>query len=154
MLSRALGNMLNVSRCCTTYRKQQLKDLELCPAHHLFISYVCRNPGSTQDRMAEALCIDKTTVAHRLARLEETGYVDRRPSPQDGRCRCVYPTQRALAVYPQVHGAFEDFTAQALQGLSEADQAELERLTELVRQNAVRLIRGQRDAKQGGEKQP
>lgn len=147
MISRALGNILNISRCCATYRKQQLRQLELYPAQHLFITCICRQPGITQDRMAETLCIDKTTVAHRLAKLEQDGYVERRPSPKDGRCRCVYPTAKAQAVYPQVHGAFEQFTALALEGLSEQDKAELERLTELVRHNAVRLIREQKQGR-------
>ena len=147
MISRALGNILNIGRCCATYRKQQLKGLVLNPGQHLFITCICRHPGITQDRMAEALCIDKTTVAHRLARLETDGYIERRISPQDGRCRCVYPTAKALEVYPQVHGAFEQFTAQVLDGLSEQDKAELERLTELVRANAVRLIRQQKQGR-------
>ena len=146
MSGRILGNVLNISRCFNTCRARQHKDLQLRPGHHLVIICVCRSPGITQDGIAEALCLDKTAVAHRVAKLEQTGYVERRPLPQDGRCRCVYPTAKAEELYPQLHREFEAFAARMVQGLTEQEQAELARLTATVRRNAVQLLREQRAA--------
>lgn len=144
MSGRALGNVLNISRCFSTYRLRQHKELPLHPGHHLLIICVCRTPGITQDGIAETLCLDKTTVAHRVAKLEQTGYVERRPLPGDARCRCVYPTGKAQQLYPQLHREFETFAEQLMRGLTEQEQAELIRLTEKVRANARQLLRQQR----------
>ena len=139
MKNYALGNIMRISRCCNTYRKEQLKDVDLTPAQYIFISYACRKPGSSQEQFVSAISIDKTTVAHRLNKLEEMGYIERRVSAEDGRRRCIYPTEKALAIYPQIHSAYEYFTENILEGLTEEDKAELTRLTNILCQNAIQL---------------
>ena len=113
----------------------------------MLISCVCRHPGNSQDEYAELLCLDKTTVAHHMLRLEKSGYVDRQVSPEDGRARCVFPTESALALYPRIHGSYEAFTSALMTGLSQEDQRELTQLSEILYQNALRLINGQGDGK-------
>ena len=147
MHSRALGNILRIGRCCKLYRKQALRDTDLHPAQHLLISHICRRPGLAQEELIEELYLDKTTVAHQLMKLEEQGYLRREPSAEDGRCRRIYPTEKAETVYPRIHGVFEDFTAGILAGLTEEEQQELERLTEILRRNALRLVEPERSEK-------
>ena len=77
-------------------------------------------------------------------KLEEQGYIRREAPAEDGRCRRVYPTEKAEAVYPRIHGVFEDFTEGILAGLSAEEQAELERLTEILRRNALSLTEPER----------
>ncbi len=140
MRSRALGNILSVGRCCRLYRARSLGDTELRPAQQMLLSYVCRRPGLAQEELISALYLDKTTVAHQLMKLEEQGYLRREAPAEDGRCRRVYPTEKALAVYPRIHEAFERFTEALLTGFSGEEQAQLEALTERLRANAVRLL--------------
>lgn len=145
MKHRILGNLLRVGRCCNAYRKQRLKDCALPPALHLYITMACREPGCTQEQIAANFCIDKTTAAHQLIRLEELGYLERRPSESDGRCRCIYPTARATALYPQIHGAYEEFADRLLEGLSAGELDELERLAGILCRNAVAMARETRE---------
>ncbi len=140
MQSRTLGNILSIGRCCRLYRAGSLGDTELRPAQQMLLSHVCRRPGLAQEELIAALGLDKTTVAHRLMKLEEQGYIRREAPAEDARCRLVYPTEKALAVYPRIRAAFERFTEGILTGLSESEQAELERLTELLRRNALALL--------------
>lgn len=135
---------MRISRCCTTYRKQQLKESPFNPAQHIYISYACQYPGCSQEQLISAICLDKTTVTHHLNRLEEAGYIERRVSSADGRRRLIYPTEKALKLYPQIHGAYETFTEKIQEGLSPEDRAELLRLTEILGQNAMRLIQGKK----------
>lgn len=141
MSNRSLNYILRVGRCFRTYRRQQLSDTDLAPMRQLLISFVCRHPDRIQDSCADSLCLDKTTVAHHLVKLEKQGYVDRRVSPEDGRQRQVFPTQAAWELYPRIHEAYETFTAALLVGLTEEDQQELARLSEILYRNAVSLIR-------------
>jgi DNA-binding MarR family transcriptional regulator len=140
MESRVLGNILRIGRCCQLYRRRELRDTDLHPAQHLFISHICRRPGMAQEELISALHLDKTTVTHQLTRLEEQGYIRREASEEDGRCRRIYPTEKGEAIYPRVHAAFRDFTAAILAGLSPEDAAELERLTAVLRHNAMALL--------------
>ena len=139
MESRVLGNILRVGRCCQLYRKRALGDTDLRPGQHLFISHICLRPGLAQEELIGELYLDKTTVAHQLMKLEQQGYIRREAPAEDGRCRRVYPTEKALAVYPRVRQTFREFTEGILEGLGEEDLAELERLMALLRQNALRL---------------
>ena len=147
MRSRALGNILRISRCCHLYRRRALRDTDLNPAQHLLLSHVCLRPGLAQEGLAGTLYLDKTTVTHQLNKLEDMGYIRRESAPEDGRCRRIYPTEKGEKVYPRVHKVFEDFTAGLLAGLSEADREELERLMELLCRNAARMA----EEKPGGE---
>ena len=140
MHSRILGNILRIGRCCKLYRKRALKDVELVPAQHLLLSHICRRPGLSQEGLAGTLFLDKTTVAHQLNKLEEQGYISRQPSSEDGRCRLLYPTEKALEIYPRIHGAFEDFTGGLLAGFTEEERETLEALTDRLFQNARKLL--------------
>ena len=140
MHSRTLGNILSIGRCCKVYRARALEDTALRPAQQMLLSVVCRQPGRAQEELISALYLDKTTVAHQLVRLEEQGYIRRQPSPEDGRCRLLYPTEKGKEAYPLVHGAFEAFTAGLLEGFTEEEQQTLEALTERLFRNARRLL--------------
>lgn len=143
MHSHALHNILRIERCFQTFRRQQLRDTDTTPVQQTFISCICRHPGKSQDEYAELLCLDKTTVAHHLLKLEKLAYVDRQVSPEDGRARCVFPTQAALDLYPRIHASYEAFLMALLTGLSQEDQQEFTRLSEILCRNAVCLIRNQ-----------
>ena len=140
MKHRELGNLLRISRCFDSYRRQHLKDVDLYPALHLFVSHVCRHPGCNQETLVEALCVDKTTVAHHLARLEEKGYITRRVAEDDARCRQVFPTEKALAIYPQLREAYDAFYDGLLESLSPEDREAVARLSEVLYKNARGMV--------------
>jgi len=140
MKHRELGNLLRISRCFDSYRRQQLRDADIYPALHLFVSHICRHPGCNQETLVEALCVDKTTVAHHLARLEEKGYIERRVAEDDARCRRVYPTERALDIYPQLRRAYDTFYEGLLRDLSPEDRETVARLSEILYQNAKAMV--------------
>lgn len=140
MLSEALHNIFRISRYNIAYRAAHLPAPDLTPAQCLYISHVCRMPGATQEQLARAICTDKTTAAHQLSTLERCGYVERRVSARDGRCRCVFPTEKALAVFPVLRQQQEAFTDAVLACLSAEECAELTRLTALVCGNAAALL--------------
>ena len=140
MSHRDLGNLLRVSRCFDSYRRQRLRDVDLYPALHLFVTHVCRHPGCNQESLAEALCVDKTTVAHHLARLEEKGYIERRVDEEDARCRRVYPTPRAEALYPRLREAYDAFYEGLLADMAPEDREAVARLGEILYQNARKMV--------------
>jgi DNA-binding MarR family transcriptional regulator len=61
--------------------------------------------GITVSELADLAHVRKQTMAQAIDQLERTGYVERRPNPQDGRSRLVYLTRRGTAVPPVTHAA-------------------------------------------------
>ncbi len=142
MKNRALGNILRISRCFRLYCRRALGDTELKPAQQLMLSHICRRPGMAQEELSTVLILDKTTVAHQLLKLEAQGYLRRSPSPEDGRCRRVYPTEQGEAVYPRIREAFALFSEGLLSGLNPEEGEQLEHLSEKLLSNARGLAAG------------
>jgi DNA-binding MarR family transcriptional regulator len=61
--------------------------------------------GITVSRLAELAGVRKQTMAQAVDQLESTGYVERRPNPNDRRSRLVFLTDRGTAVPPVTHAA-------------------------------------------------
>ena len=140
MLSEAIRYIMRIGRCDIMYRVQHPLADDLSGVQHLYLVHACSNPGDTQEHFAHDICVDKTTVAHQLQRLERSGYIRRTPDSEDGRCRCVYPTEKTQALLPLLYADAEAFTAAALDGLTAEEQRELARLTKKVWENARRLV--------------
>jgi DNA-binding MarR family transcriptional regulator len=63
--------------------------------------------GITVSELAELARVRKQTMAQAVDQLEGTGYVERRPNPNDRRSRLVFLTQRGASVPPVTHAAAE-----------------------------------------------
>lgn len=121
-----LMRMVNIlSRCQALYRADRLRDEELCSWHYNYVLPVCRHPGMSQEQLARHVCMDKSNVTRHLSRLEEKGYVERRPSETDKRVTLVYPTGRLEDMIPKVRQINQDWSDYILDGLS---AEEIERL--------------------------
>lgn len=68
----------------------------------MYVTCICECPGLTQDQLASKLQIDKGTVAKTLQQILAFGFITRRNSPRDRRVNQLYPTQKALDIYPQI----------------------------------------------------
>jgi len=63
--------------------------------------------GITVSELAELAQVRKQTMAQAVDQLERTGYVERRPNPNDRRSRLVCLTDRGKSVPPVTHAAAE-----------------------------------------------
>jgi len=98
-----------ISRCSNQFRSERLRDTGLCGQHCAYILRVCREPGTTQDAIAREICVNKSNVTRQLAALEQNGFVERRPCEADSRAMEVYPTEKALAVLPEVRAVLREW---------------------------------------------
>lgn len=117
-----MHNITDISRCAAQYRSEQLAPLGLKACHASYLSAICHCPGITQDQLARRIFINKSNVARQLAILEEDGFVERRPSPEDKRATQVFPTQKALNILPQLIQIFRDWEALVAQDLTEEER--------------------------------
>lgn len=113
------------ARLSELYRNEKLKEFGLSGIHHTYILNICRQPGLTQEELAEVIYVNKSNVTRQLAVLEKAGYVNRTPSKVDARKQLVFPTEKAQTVYPKVVEILTDWNAIVLEGLSEEEQKAL-----------------------------
>ncbi|MBQ4417014.1 MAG: winged helix-turn-helix transcriptional regulator [Butyrivibrio sp.] len=141
MTSATLGNILYISRSYSTYQRSFAGGTELLPSQITLITYVCRNPGSRQDSLTDALGLDKTRLAHRLNDLEKRGYISRGICPEDARVKLVYPTEKAEEIYPELHAHFEAFLREVFGGMSKEDSEALDRMLKEARCRAKETVK-------------
>ena len=92
-----------------------------------------KEPGVAQARLAELLEIEPISVSRLVDRMEEAGWIERRPDPTDRRVRQIFPTERSLAAFGAIKGVAGEVYEQALAGLPrEARRSLIEGLTALV----------------------
>lgn len=101
-MSQLNRQMLAIARCNTQYRSEKMAPYGLKACHTSYLMNICANPGISQDQLAQRILINKSNVARQVAVLEEEGYLRREPSSQDRRVMELYPTEKALALLPQV----------------------------------------------------
>ena len=97
------------------FSRLALKDAELELSMCTFLHAVRRHPGIGQDALAEKLCLDKTTVAHRAAQLERRGYLTRSTDPADGRKKRLFitpKTERFKASLVAIETRYYDWVTQ------------------------------------------
>ena len=140
MARTVLGNITRIQRCFTLYRKRKLKGLDLLPSMYSIINYVSWNPGCMQEELGQELCLDKTTVTHHLAKLEEKGYVERKIASEDARKRRVYLTEKSGQILPAMHETYEEFLEGLMDGLTEEESENAKRLLDHVYDNAIHMV--------------
>ena len=121
-------------------RSQKLKPLGICGGQVPYLLRLCREPGLTQEEIAEALYVNKSTAARQVNSLERAGFVERRISAEDRRCMRVYPTDRALAALPQLRETVQEWNEYLLDGFTESERATLLQMMERVAGRAQAYI--------------
>lgn len=120
-MSKFMKTLNNISRSQAIYRQSRVAAEDLQGGHFAFVLAICREPGRSQEELARELCINKSTVARNLNQLEEKGYITRQPLLSDRRQFSVYPTEKMLAVLPQIKKASDEWMALLSEGIPKSE---------------------------------
>lgn len=88
-----------------------LADLDLTPGAFGLIALIRANPGITQNQLARAFAIDKSTLTPVLNRLQQRGLVERAPLAHDRRFNVLRVPAEAEARVDEILGRLEGFEA-------------------------------------------
>lgn len=135
-----LGFLLkDVTRLYTRRFEERAQALSLTLPQCKALTYLARNEGVSQKRLAELIEIDPMSLVRILDRMEADGWVERRADPQDRRARCLVVTERARPIIELIWQIVAETRAEALAGLDESDRARLMTLLERVHVNLLAL---------------
>lgn len=127
-------------RCYTQYRDENIKPLGINGCHHMYIVNICKNPGITQEKLSKLLFINKSNVTRTIDQLEQDGFVLRQPSPEDKRSYLIYPTEKAVEIYPKIQEIITAWKNNILSDFSEEEKILLLTMMEKVMNKALNTV--------------
>ncbi|HEX5018700.1 MAG TPA: MarR family transcriptional regulator [Actinomycetes bacterium] len=89
--------------------------------------------------LAERACLDLSTVSRHISALESNGYVSRTPDPDDGRATLLAVTKAGQKLVRETREQRLTMVASALKDWSDADRADLIRLTRRLAESLENL---------------
>ncbi|TLG71521.1 MarR family winged helix-turn-helix transcriptional regulator [Culicoidibacter larvae] len=113
----------------------EFKDVNLSRGQYVYLVRICEHPGIIQEKLAELIMVDRTTTARAIKRLEASGFVERRGDSENRKIRKLFPTKRALEVYPFIIRENIYSNQVVLAGLSTKEAEILADLLVKVREN-------------------
>jgi len=135
-MSDIIRDITEITRAGTQYRSDSFAPMGLKACHASYLQEICAEPGISQDRLASRICINKSNVARQAAVLEEGGFITRVSCQNDKRVMRLYPTEKALALLPQIQKIMDDWENCLTQGLSEDEKEILVTLLERMKLRA------------------
>jgi len=112
------------------FNQRALLFLGLTRAQCKVLGYLARNEGINQAGLADLLEIKPMTLVRQIDRMEEDGWIERRPQPGDRRARRLVLTDKARPILDCVLDLSNEVRTEAFAGLS---REEGKHLTELLR---------------------
>ena len=89
------------------------------------LGYLARNEGINQAGLADVLEIRPMTLVRQIDRMEDAGWIERRPDPADRRARRLYLTAKARPILGSILDVANETTHEALVRLTPADSKQL-----------------------------
>jgi MarR family transcriptional regulator for hemolysin len=124
-LDRSFGFLVHdVARLFGRRFDRNGKRLQLTRAQCRTLSYLARNEGINQAGLADLLEIRPMTLVRQIDRMQEAGWIERRPDPTDRRARKLFLTDKARPILGRIWDVAMETQDQILAALSpdESDQ--------------------------------
>ncbi len=137
----------NISRSQAIYRHSKISAKDLQSGHYSYVLCICREPGRSQEEIAQDLCVNKSTVARNLNFLEENGYILRRPSPSDKRQFSVHPIEKMLAILPEIKTASMEWMSLLSEGIPQKELEVFNAVLHRMETKAREIIESQEENK-------
>jgi MarR family transcriptional regulator for hemolysin len=109
--------------------------LGLSAAQWRLLVRLVKEEGVAQARLAALLEIEPISVSRLLDRMEEGGWVERRPDASDRRVRMIFPTPKSRETFAEIRSVAGEVFEAALAGLSPDEQSALIRALSTIVMN-------------------
>ena len=125
-IDRSIGFLVNdVARLFGRRFSHNGRRLGLTRAQCRTLARIARHEGINQAGLADLLEVRPMTLVRQIDRMEEAGWIERRPDPADRRARRLFLTDKARPILGRIRAVANETRDEALTGLSAAEQAQL-----------------------------
>lgn len=125
MLARAIQSISDI----------RFKEIHLQRGQFVFVTRVCENPGINQIDLSNRLKVDKATTTKAVQKLIDEGYVKKERDEKDKRMWRLYPTEKAISVYPTIIDEENRNIAVCFNNFSESKKLQVYDLVKKMREN-------------------
>ncbi|WP_354638132.1 MarR family winged helix-turn-helix transcriptional regulator [Kitasatospora camelliae] len=130
--------IFRLARLHRMYAGQLLRRIGLHPGQELVMMHLWELGPQRQTDLVRLLDSDAATMTRTVQRLEQAGFVRRRPSPTDRRASLIEPTAASHALRREVEQAWTRLEDLVAAGLSSDERTEALHTLERLEQNLVR----------------
>jgi DNA-binding MarR family transcriptional regulator len=122
----------DVSRLSAKHFQRNARELELSLPQCKVLGHLSRNEGISQARLAELTETDPMTLVRTLDRMQQDGWIERRPDPADRRAHQLFLREAAKPVLQRIWKIADQARNEVLAELSSAEREQLIELLERV----------------------
>lgn len=101
---------------------EKLRPYNLSGAMHMFITFLHRHPGTSQDTLCSTFYVEKCTVSKRVKQMENMGYIRREVDEADRRQNKLYLTEKGEELVPVIHRCLDEWSRKIADGVSEEER--------------------------------
>lgn len=122
---RTIGDM---TRTIQIDSNNHFKEFGLNNNLYIYIVRICEQPGMFLGELADNVQIDRTTAFRTIKKLVKLGYFELKKDSVNQKIKRVYPTEKAMDIYPQLHEYEQKQSDFLLSNLSTEEIAQLKQL--------------------------
>ena len=149
-LDRSLGFLLGDSSRLLRKRFDRLaRSLGLTRAQWRVIAMLRRNEGINQTAMADLMDVEPITLGRHVDRLEEAGWLERRPDPDDRRAWRIFLTDKAQPALAEMENIAIEVRDDAMSDFTPEERERF--IDDLIRVKANLAAALRRDAEEAAE---
>ncbi len=130
----------DVARLLRTYADHKAAQFGMTRAQWAVLVRLDRAEGLNQSELAEILDLQPITLTRLLDKLCDSGFIERRPDPDDRRAKRLFLTAAARPVLKQLASLGEETMAGALAGVTPGSVEQMVSQLATVKENLRRLI--------------
>lgn len=136
------GRYVSVTyRHMISYMGKKMEPLHIGPGQYTYLFALYLEDGQTQQSLSNRMLVDKSATARAVDKLEELGYVERKPDNIDKRSYRVFLTQKAVEIKPQLEAVVEEVQEILLGNLSDEEKNILKTLLQKLSRNMIQATR-------------
>src|SRR5262245_2499712 len=129
--------LFGTARAWRTKLDQRLRPLGLSQGKWRTLVHLSQGGNKlTQKEIAERMGIEEPTLAGLLDRLQKAGWIKRRESPNDRRCKIVHLQRRSKAILDEIFNTAQGLRHELIEDISQDDLEACVRVLTQIRKKA------------------
>jgi DNA-binding MarR family transcriptional regulator len=133
-IARYIGRLEKFRR---QFLNNRLQAYKLKGSMFLMLLYLDKNPGSSQDSLADFVGIDKSGIARKCRKMDDLGYIVREQDDANRRQYNLHLTDSGRELIPVIRQLLSEWSDGITAGMGIREKKELVRLLEVMADNAA-----------------
>lgn len=139
-----MNNFILARSIAILYRKSQiywgnaLQSSDITIAEYPILIHLFSKDGVTQNELAKAAALDKSSVTRSVQSLLNHGYIERKKNNPDKRCNCIYLTEKGRNTQPLIEKIIREWDSILTDCLTGEEKDEAYRLLNLMASEIIK----------------